>query len=82
MVVPTLTEFRPSNGFHPEMKTNFYNFELFNIKNNIGETHNLIESHPEKVKELSEILTSYLKEVNAQMPTHKLSGEKVAYPHF
>ena len=48
----------------------------------IGETHNLIESNPEKVKELANILTSYLVEVDAQMPAHKSSGEKVAYPRF
>lgn len=57
-------------------------FELFNIKNDIGETQNMIESNPEKVRELSEILTLYLMEVKAQMPSHKSSGKKVAYPHF
>lgn len=58
------------------------NFELFDIKNDIGETHNLIDTNPEKVKVLSGILTSYLKEVDAQLPSHKSSGETVAYPNF
>lgn len=56
------------------------NFELFNIKNDIGETQNMVEAQPEKAKELADILTTFLKEVDAQLPSHKSSGEKVAYP--
>ena len=58
------------------------NFELFNIKNDIGETKNLVEAQPEKAKDLSEILTTFLEEVEAQMPSHKSSGKRVSYPHF
>ncbi len=56
------------------------NYELFNITKDIGETHNLAKSNPKKVKELSGILTSYLKEVDAQLPKHKSTGKTVAYP--
>ncbi|MEQ6119853.1 sulfatase [Reichenbachiella sp. MALMAid0571] len=56
------------------------NFELFNIPNDIGETQNLVKDHPEKVKELSMILTKYLRNVDAQFPVHKLSGKTVAFP--
>lgn len=58
------------------------NFELFNITSDIGETKNLVNEHPEKVAELSTILTSYLKEVDAQFPVHKTTGTTVAFPGF
>ena len=56
------------------------NFELFNITLDISETQNLAETNPNKVKELAGILTSYLKEVDAQLPSHKATGEQVSYP--
>lgn len=56
------------------------NFELFNIANDIGEADNQAESNPEKVKELADVLTSFLKEVDAQLPVHKSTGEQVSYP--
>lgn len=56
------------------------NFELFNIRKDIGEHNNLTDSNPEKVKELAGVLTDYLKSVNAQMPKHKKTGKPVAYP--
>ncbi len=55
-------------------------FELFNVIKDIGEQHNLIDSHPQKAKELATILSDYLKEVNGQMPVHKKTGKKVALP--
>lgn len=55
-------------------------FELFNIVNDIGEADNQAESNPEKVKELADVLTSFLKEVDAQLPVHKSTGEQVSYP--
>lgn len=54
--------------------------ELFNHTGVIGETTNMADTNPKKVQELSKVLTSYLKEVDAQLPTHKDSGEVVAYP--
>ena len=56
------------------------NFELFNITNDIGETKNMADTQREKAKELADVLTSFLKDVDAQLPVHKLSGEKVSYP--
>ena len=55
-------------------------FELFNVIKDIGEQHNLIDSHPQKAKELAAVLSDYLKKVNAQMPVHKKTGKKVALP--
>ena len=55
-------------------------FELFNIMEDIGEQHNLMNSNPQKAKELAIVLSDYLVEVNAQMPTHKKTGIKVELP--
>lgn len=40
--------------------------ELYNLKEDIGETNNLAAKYPEKVKELSKDLNKWRKEVNAQ----------------
>lgn len=61
--------------FHASRK-----MELYNIKEDIGETTNLLEEYPEKAKELAKILSDYLKDVDAQMPIDKATGEKVEYP--
>jgi hypothetical protein len=50
--------------------------ELYNIKEDIGETTNLIEENPEKSKELAKVLSDYLKDVDAQMPIDKNTGKK------
>lgn len=55
-------------------------YELFNISDDIGEQHNLADSHPEKVAELAGKLASYLRDVNAQRPTFKTTGEKAPWP--
>jgi len=55
-------------------------FELFNIMEDIGEQYNLINSNPQKAKELATVLSDYLVEMNAQMPTHKKTGIKVDLP--
>ena len=55
-------------------------FELFNLKNDIGEHQNLVNSNPKKVKELAKILSGYLVKVKAQMPVHKESGKRVSLP--
>ncbi|WP_282162236.1 sulfatase [Ulvibacterium marinum] len=54
--------------------------ELYNLKEDIGETKNLFEENPEKAKELAETLTNHLKSVKAQMPMDKKTGERVEYP--
>lgn len=54
--------------------------ELYNLKNDIGETTNLINEYPEKAKELALELTAYLKSVGGQMPFYKETGALVPYP--
>jgi arylsulfatase A-like enzyme len=54
--------------------------ELYNLKEDIGESTNLVEENPEKTRELAKVLSDYLKNVDAQMPVDKRTGEKVEYP--
>jgi len=54
--------------------------ELFNLKDDIGETKNLVVENPEKLKDLANSLTNYLKGVKAQMPLDKETGELVPFP--
>jgi len=54
--------------------------ELYNLKEDIGETQNLIDQDPEKARELATILTDHLKSVQAQMPVDKRTGKLVEYP--
>jgi arylsulfatase A-like enzyme len=56
------------------------NFELFNLKEDIGEQHNLADSRPDKVYELAQRLSEYLASVDAQMPTDKRTGALVELP--
>ena len=55
-------------------------FELFNLKNDLGEKNNLVEENPEKLKELAGDITKYLKKRNAPMPQIKETNKKVPYP--
>ena len=57
------------------------NFELFNIAVDIGEAKNLAATQSKKLKELAEDLTSFLKKVNAQMPSHQTTEKQVAWPN-
>jgi arylsulfatase A-like enzyme len=43
--------------------------ELYNLKDDIGETKNLAQSNPEKARELYGKLVAWRKEINAPMPT-------------
>ena len=54
--------------------------ELYNIKEDIGETKNLVAENPEVVRELAAVLTNYLKNVKAQMPIDKSTRKMVEYP--
>ena len=61
----------------------YYNdgsMELFNLKEDIGETKNLIKEQPAKAEELAKILSDYLRQVEAQIPARKDTGEQIAYP--
>ena len=46
-------------------------FELFNLKNDLGETYELSKEYPEKVKELNSKLQDWLKITNAKLPVKK-----------
>jgi arylsulfatase len=39
-------------------------WELYNLKNDIGETNNLAEKFPEKLKELSTHMRSFIEDKN------------------
>ncbi|WP_209404100.1 sulfatase [Pseudozobellia sp. WGM2] len=54
--------------------------ELFNLKEDIGETKNLVEVDTLRTRELAQNLSDYLKDVDAQMPILKGTDEKVPYP--
>jgi arylsulfatase A-like enzyme len=55
-------------------------FELYNIRNDIGELHNLADQQPEKVRELALDLSKYLRNVKAQRPLYKSTGNTVPWP--
>lgn len=55
-------------------------FELFNLKQDIGETTNLAKIKPRKLEELAKLLSNYLRSVNAQMPIDKKTGKVVEWP--
>lgn len=67
-----------------EMKFIYYHLggrmELFNLNEDIGETKNLMEEQPETAKELAQILSNYLRSVEAQMPSNKETGEIIPFP--
>ena len=53
---------------------------LYNIREDIGEYTDLSTRMPEKAKELSRLLTKYLKERNAQRPAYRSNGKLIPYP--
>ena len=52
--------------------------ELYNLREDIGETNNLSQKLPEKVKELKTKLELWRKEVDAQMPIKRIAKEDVS----
>ena len=55
-------------------------FELYDLKNDIGEENNLAEINSAKKNKLAELLGAYLREVDAQMPFDKLNGVTIPLP--
>ncbi|WP_341221844.1 sulfatase [Polaribacter atrinae] len=55
-------------------------FELFNITADIGETTNLASKEGEKLHALAKELSTYLRSVDAQMPTNTNTNELVPLP--
>ncbi|MBQ2373214.1 MAG: sulfatase-like hydrolase/transferase, partial [Bacteroidales bacterium] len=54
--------------------------ELYNTFDDISETKNLAETHPEKTAELAKALGDRLRQWNSPMPFIKETGEKVPMP--
>ncbi|MCX6997387.1 MAG: alpha-L-fucosidase [Kiritimatiellaeota bacterium] len=54
--------------------------ELFNIREDIGETKNLTGLNPEKLKELRKVLRDHLVKVDGQMPSDKNTGKRIEIP--
>jgi arylsulfatase A-like enzyme len=55
-------------------------YELFDIKSDIGETHNLADEKPDIRRKLAKELAEHMKAVDAQMPIDKSSGKPLPYP--
>jgi len=55
-------------------------YELFNLRDDLGEHHNLAAHRPDLVRQLAAQLRDYLQSVDAQMPVDKKTGEPVAMP--
>ena len=55
-------------------------FELYNIREDIGEKHNLAADRPDKVAELARLLGTRLRAWNASMPVVRATGKPVPYP--
>ena len=62
--------------------------ELYNLKEDIGETDNLVETYPDKTRELRQLLDDWRIEVNAEMPVKnpdfnpERRKEWGRHPHF
>lgn len=56
------------------------NKELYNLKQDIGEHHNLADQTPDKVNALSLLLGKQLRNWNAVMPFFKETGQPVPWP--
>ena len=57
-------------------------FELYNLKDDIGETSNLIENHRDIAKSLANELRLFLIETNADMPIVKDTSRPVPLPNL
>ena len=53
-------------------------YELYNLKEDLGETKNLATEHPDKVKELDALLSEHLKEINAVIPVKNPAYDSTA----
>ena len=55
-------------------------FELYNLKNDISEKRDLAMEEPGKLSELVKVLSGFLREAGALMPTIKQTGRPVPWP--
>jgi hypothetical protein len=54
--------------------------ELYNLKNDIGEMVDLSSKYPEKLRQLSTILSNQLRNWNAPMPIFKKNNQIIPFP--
>ncbi|CAL1519699.1 sulfatase [Chitinophaga sp. MM2321] len=54
--------------------------ELYNLKDDIKEEHDLAKTNPGKTKEMAKLLTRKLKGYDAQMPVYRETNKVVPYP--
>ena len=54
--------------------------ELYNLKNDIGETTNLASKESSKLNELAKVLSDFLRESGAQLPIEKKTNKTIPYP--
>uniref|UniRef100_UPI00261EA026 sulfatase-like hydrolase/transferase n=2 Tax=Chitinophaga TaxID=79328 RepID=UPI00261EA026 len=54
--------------------------ELYDLKNDIREAHDLSRDNPGKTRELAKLLTARLKKYKAQMPVYIQSGKTIPFP--
>ncbi len=54
--------------------------ELYNLRDDIGETKNLATDQPERLRQLAQVLTDFLEESGALLPTDKSTGNVIDYP--
>jgi arylsulfatase A-like enzyme len=54
--------------------------ELYNIKTDISEKNNLAIAEPEKLSEMTRVLSDFLRESNAQLPISKKTNKTIPYP--
>jgi hypothetical protein len=54
--------------------------ELFNLKKDIRESHDLSQQDPAETRRLARLLTKRLKKYGAQRPVYKSTGKPVPWP--
>jgi len=54
--------------------------ELYNLKNDIGEKHDLAAKEPARVKEMAKAMSEQFRKWDAQRPTSKKTGQPVPWP--
>ena len=54
--------------------------ELYNVRKDIKESHDVAARYPEKTRALARLLTEKLKACDAQLPTYRSTGQPVPWP--
>ncbi len=55
--------------------------ELYNLKNDLSEKNDQAKKEPKKLSELVKVLSDFLRDSKAQMPTDNRTGKLVEYPY-